>query len=305
LLLDSTVKCWGTNRDGQLGNGTTVDSKVPVAVVGLNGVRQLALGDDHSCALLGDGSVRCWGTNRRVLDRDPGTNSLTPVQVSGVVGVLALSARGQRTCALLEDRAVTCWGEGSAPTTVTGLAAAASSLGGDRCAVLSNRALQCWDNNYQAYEPSKTTGVEAVWDGSSSNCLVLSGGSVECWGIGTSGQLGNGAIDDYQDMPKTVADVTGVTDIALGNEHTCALTGDRVVCWGAGDRGQRGLDASSYTPLTPLEVPQLSGVTALAGGVYHTCALLNDGSARCWGSLNGSAAAGLDYGPSPTPPPSW
>ena len=63
LLQDGTVRCWGLNDYGHLGNGTRTDSATPVAVTGLTGVVEVSGGGYHSCALLRDGTVRCWGRN--------------------------------------------------------------------------------------------------------------------------------------------------------------------------------------------------------------------------------------------------
>ena len=63
ILRDETVRCWGENQHGEVGDGTQVDRLVPTTVIGLTRVRQLALGFRHSCALRSDGGVRCWGDN--------------------------------------------------------------------------------------------------------------------------------------------------------------------------------------------------------------------------------------------------
>jgi alpha-tubulin suppressor-like RCC1 family protein len=62
-LADKTVKCWGGNRDGELGDGTLVDSATPMTVKNLANAVAVAAGDYHACALLGDGTVSCWGSS--------------------------------------------------------------------------------------------------------------------------------------------------------------------------------------------------------------------------------------------------
>lgn len=82
LTATNTVKCWGANFNGQLGNGTTVRSAVPVDVVGLTNVKRLVVGDGHNCATFADDSIRCWGSNSAgQLGNGTMTNSSVPVLV--------------------------------------------------------------------------------------------------------------------------------------------------------------------------------------------------------------------------------
>jgi alpha-tubulin suppressor-like RCC1 family protein len=80
-LGDGTVRCWGQNANGQLGNGTTTQSTVPVQVSGITGAVAVTAGWwHHSCALLGDGTVRCWGANDwGQFGNGTRTSSTTPV----------------------------------------------------------------------------------------------------------------------------------------------------------------------------------------------------------------------------------
>jgi alpha-tubulin suppressor-like RCC1 family protein len=59
----ATVSCWGANESGQLGNGSTASSNIPVAVTGLTDVDGIVAGGAHSCAHKTDGTVWCWGAN--------------------------------------------------------------------------------------------------------------------------------------------------------------------------------------------------------------------------------------------------
>ena len=65
LLSDGLVKCWGGNRWGQLGNGNTSDSTIPVTVLGINNAKKIESGGVSTCALLSDGRVKCWGNQFR------------------------------------------------------------------------------------------------------------------------------------------------------------------------------------------------------------------------------------------------
>ena len=82
---ERTAACWGYNNYGELGDGTTTDSPVPVVVSGLANVVAIAAGDYHSCALLSNKTVRCWGYNGYgQLGNGTLSDSLTPVVVTGL-----------------------------------------------------------------------------------------------------------------------------------------------------------------------------------------------------------------------------
>src|SRR5438132_638747 len=113
---------WGYNERGQLGDGTTQGSDLPVAVSGLSGVVAVSGGGSHSLALLGDGTVRAWGSNGSGQLGDgtitgPETCaearpcSRTPVAVSGLGGVGAIAAGSDHSLALVENGTVMAWGQ--------------------------------------------------------------------------------------------------------------------------------------------------------------------------------------------------
>jgi alpha-tubulin suppressor-like RCC1 family protein len=84
LLTDGTVQCWGDNSQGELGNGTTTNSAVPVTVVGITNVAAVVAGQCHACALITGGTIQCWGDNRAgELGNGTTTNSSVPVTVLG------------------------------------------------------------------------------------------------------------------------------------------------------------------------------------------------------------------------------
>jgi alpha-tubulin suppressor-like RCC1 family protein len=128
-------------------------------------------------------------------------------------------------------------------------------------------------------------GASRIGAGGDHSCVVRPSGAVACWGIGTSGELGNGGLASSS---KPVA-VSGLgtakpaTAVAVGASHACALLATGAVnCWGKNGAGQLGNATTTGAP-TPVAVVNLSGVTAVAAGVAHTCALLVDGTVRCWG----------------------
>ena len=83
LLMGGAIKCWGSNVNGQLGNGTTTQSSTPVDVFRISTATSIALGDSHSCALLTGGAIKCWGDNGYgQLGDGTSTDSTAPVYVA-------------------------------------------------------------------------------------------------------------------------------------------------------------------------------------------------------------------------------
>ncbi|MDW8395439.1 MAG: RCC1 repeat-containing protein [Anaerolineae bacterium] len=114
LMRDGSVRCWGDNLYGALGDGTREDARTPVRVQGLSGkVRALALGGFFTCALLESGSVQCWGSDLfGQLGRSSAKGEWSkPGAVQGLAGTAqSISAGEDHVCAVLSSGAVQCWG---------------------------------------------------------------------------------------------------------------------------------------------------------------------------------------------------
>jgi len=267
---DGRAKCWGANRSGQLGNGSTEDSSAPVDVIGLpEGVAAIAAGQQHTCALTLSGGVYCWGDNlfNRLGDGSD-EDSPTPVPALGLASdVEAISIGLGHSCALKTDSSVVCWG-------ATGFLGVASFDKGPLTV------------------PGLENGVSTISAGLTHTC-ALKGGKVLCWGANQSGQLGNGEQARVQFEPVTVRSLAGeVTALASGGFHTCTLTGGRAFCWGANSFGQLG-DGTSQDRLSPVGVQGLDGdPVALSAGLAHACAVLSTGRVECWGLDRGGLLGG-------------
>lgn len=254
---DATVRCWGRNQFGQAGDGTTVDRRLPVAVVGVAGAVAVTAGSEHACALLSDHTIRCWGRND-IGELGDGTleNRSEPVTVLGIDTAVSIDAEYGHTCALLAGGSVRCWGYGLIPSHASinpipidvpeFATATAITVGGPICAVLADTTVRCWSSN-------------------------------------SVGELGNGTFTESA-TPVTVPGVTGAIGIAAGMNHVCVLLADHgVTCWGDGRDGQVGTGVLDAVP-TPARVPGLSGVAAITAAGATTCAVLEDATTRCWGS---------------------
>ncbi|CAN7499354.1 fibronectin type III domain-containing protein [Acidovorax sp. LjRoot66] len=318
LTTAGAVQCWGANNSGQLGDGSTTNQSTPQPVTGLaSGVASIAAGVAHTCALTLAGAVQCWGSNSSGQLGDGSlTSKSTPQPVTGLAsGVAAIAAGNYYTCALTTAGAVHCWGQNtlgqlgdgsatnrSTPQPVTGLASgvAAIAAGANHtCALTTAGAVQCWGyNNFgQLGDGSATdrstpqpvtglaSGVAAIAAGVLHTCVLTTAGAVQCWGWNSSGQLGDGRTTNKNTPQSVTILASGVTAMAAGTNHTCALTtAGAVQCWGWNVFRQLG-DGSTTDKATPQPVTGLaSGVASIAAGVYHTCTLTTAGAVRCWGN---------------------
>ena len=283
LLTNGEVRCWGNDSRGQLGNGNwSSDSQsLPAAVyiddagtTPLTGVRAIAIGDFHGCALRSDGSVWCWGAN--------GSGQLAPAvataqsdsaRVSVAQGYVALTAGLEHTCGIDGAGAVRCWGY--------------------------NVQGQLGDGTYLNSSVPRDTGLrQAVAIGGSRRhtCAALLDGTARCWGVNTAGELGDGAIASSRNVPVTVSGLSGASHIDGGDKYTCVRTwSGRVSCWGLGAGGRlgQGSTADSLSPVAVALPTAIAGVIEVRGEAGHTCARSSDGSAACWGD---NAAGQLGHG---------
>jgi alpha-tubulin suppressor-like RCC1 family protein len=161
LLNGGTVKCWGNNGNGDLGDGTNIRRLTPVDVVGLSGVTQVSMGFFHTCALVAGGSVKCWGYNGDGrLGDGSGSSSFVPVSVPGLSGATHLATSDSHSCAVAAGT-VKCWGvnldgqlgdgtliDRTTPVTVSSLSGVTQVAAGDvhTCALLTSGAVKCWGN---------------------------------------------------------------------------------------------------------------------------------------------------------------
>jgi len=291
IVSDTTLKCWGYNFEGQLGDGssgTGFNRVSPVNVrtsstdaTNLTGVTAIGLGQNQSCAILSGGAVKCWGSNDYGQLGDSSTVNATaraaPVDVSGLSsGVTAVELGQVHTCALLSTGAVKCWGYNNSGELGDGTS-----------------------GNNRTYPVSVTdlTGVTAIAAGNRHTCALLSNGTVKCWGYNWKGELGDGSTTartspvNVRTSSADASNLTGVTAITASQYHTCALLSSGTVkCWGYNGYGQLG-DGSqtdiNYSPVnvrtSSADASNLTGVTAIATSQYHTCALISGGTMKCWG----------------------
>ena len=111
VVAGGSVKCWGYNAYGQLGNGSTADSSTPVSVTGVTDASSVTAYGTHSCALGDSGAASCWGSNASgELGNGTTVDSSTPVSVTGIIDAIGITAGGYHSCALFAGGTVSCWG---------------------------------------------------------------------------------------------------------------------------------------------------------------------------------------------------
>ena len=230
------VKCWGYNGDGQLGDGTTVNKSAPADVQGLgSGVRSLAIGGSHSCAVTTAGAVKCWGYNGDgQLGDGTTTNKSKPVSVQGFdSGISSITAGGNFSCGLTAEGAAKCWGRNIYGQLGDGTKVSKSTPG----------AVQ-----------GLSSGVMALSAGGSHACAVSTAGAVKCWGYNVYGQLGDGTTTDKLNPVSAQGLQSAVTRVEAGGAFTCAVTANGATqCWGTNNYGQLG-DGTKTQRTAPVNV---------------------------------------------------
>ncbi len=262
---------WGANSIGQLGNGTTTNSDIPVAVTGLGAVKKLAEDGQSAFAVLKTGTVDAWGDNQsgelgQGLEEPEQTESLVPEPVKGIAGVSAIAASCHTVIALVAGGTVEVWGQG----------------GGGQLA-------QGEKEESRALEPTLVKGlseVKAVAAGCGALYALKKNGTVMAWGDNEHGQLGNGGAPGYVKEPVAVKELKGVRAIAAGRFFALALVKGTVKAWGEGSAGELGNDEEKASSNVPLAVSSLTGVKAIAAGGYNSLALMSDTTVRSWGLNN-------------------
>jgi alpha-tubulin suppressor-like RCC1 family protein len=185
VLTTGSVRCWGFNGRGQLGDGTTTDRLTPTPVVGLSDVAFVSAGAYHTCAALKAGGAMCWGENFFGALGNGATRVFvnpTPIPVVGLSGVLSrISAAIYHTCATTDVGSAKCWGLNSDGELGNGTLVNATT---------------------PVDVSTLSSGVLDISAGFNFTCARLETG-VKCWGYNANGQLGDGTTNRSA-LPKDV-----------------------------------------------------------------------------------------------------
>lgn len=270
--------CWGSNRVGQLGTGASSTTS-PTKVTG-GGWGEGTAAQEHTCVVKIGGTRACWGWNGNAqLGLGMAENQAQRTPISPTAGDLewtTLASGWFHTCGLTKTRDLACWGLNQ------GGAAGQPPL------------------TEKVVTPTLVEGNQdwsALTAGGFHSCGLKNDGTIWCWGLNESGELGLGDSADRATPTQTGcpggACLGGWSAIGAGSFHTCAIRGDgELWCWGGGLNGQLGVGPlSTEDSAVPLRV-EVGQWRTITGGASHSCGLQSDGGLWCWGK-NESGQLGL------------
>jgi alpha-tubulin suppressor-like RCC1 family protein len=307
------VYCWGEGSHGELGTGTS-DVAVPTQLTGFV-FSQIDAGCATTCGMVGN-VAHCWGDNSSgQLARDPNTTTTSSAPLSIATGVLGVSAGCTGGCAYAEN-GVSCWGGGFAGElgdgtwnfsaelhSVSGISSGVAEVSAGSqysCARREGGSVLCWGRNDEGQIGDGTVAVEDepvrvgtatdwvhVATGTEHTCGIRGAtGDVYCWGSNDRLQLG---VDGPDSATPQLVPVSGMTDLALGLRHTCAVGGPDVYCWGGDDIGQIGDGVGTVGDKLPVEVLPANTQTILDVGVgpRSSAVVLATNDRVVWGEQGG------------------
>ena len=315
------ASCWGSNVDGQLGDGTETAALVPRSVPGLSGVRQIAAGSYHSCALAADGAVSCWGWNVGGQVGD-GTNK-NRLDAGSVDGLP--SHRGHRHRQLSQLRGVRptalglCWGQNDVGQLGNGSQINSGNAGRS---VLAARVRPRWRRRDVTAAPSSPTerssaGAETIRASSATARRARTCFPSRCpesptrsrsWRASTTRarcarpatsrageqtSTGSSATARHIDQPQRRSTSPALPrrgrELAAGYNHTCAiLDGGRVRCWGWNAAGQLGDGTTTDSPTPVVVAGPGTGHDDRRWRVPHLRGDVGRRRSSCWGSNDSS-----------------
>jgi len=232
----------------------------------------VATGRVHSCAVTSTGTIRCWGNADKgqlgngIIDGTSTGEYATPIDVLGITGgTTDIASFMDHTCAVVSGT-VMCWGENSEGQ-------------------LGNGSTTPSATPVSASLPSGFTAAH-VTVGEEHSCALSTSGAVICWGKNDYGQLGDGSNAANSPTPVAVSSLgSGVTRIAAGATHTCAVQAGGALCWGSNLYGEIGFGVMGNGLHTPQAVDAVSGFTVadVGAGQNFSCAISTAGALECWG----------------------
>lgn len=219
------LKCWGYNTYGAVGDGTTTHRSAPVVVDGGTNYSKVSNGYHGACGITTAGVLKCWGYNPYYQVGDgTTTNRTSPVVIDGGTNYSQVVRGIHSTCAITTTGVLKCWGYNANGTVGDGTTTLVTSPkvidAGTSYSILSNSM-------------------------SYTMCAITTTGVLKCWGLGTSGQIGNAA-NLTRLIPTIVNSGTSYSAVSNGQDVTCGITTAGVLrCWGADRNYNIGLSVNA------------------------------------------------------------
>ena len=288
LTTDGAAYCCGWNGYGQLGDGSTTDQSVPIAVTGGLAFSSVVARGARTCGLTPRGAAFCWG-GQPVLQSD--------------MSFVALAAGGYHDCGLTTGGEAYCWGENYSGQLGNGRSG--PHLGSDAgfvsggldfvaltagtyhtCGLDTTGAAYCWGDNFYGelgdgssrdssivpVPVSRGRNFVALQAGYYHTCALTDAGAAYCWG------------EFFGSDPVLVSAGLSFVALTAGEYHTCALTAEGAAyCWGRNARGQLG-DGSNTDAAVPVAVAGGLTFSSVSAGKAHTCGVATTGIVYCWGA---------------------
>lgn len=343
LDLSGQAYCWGNGGTGRLGNGGTSGQSVPGPVEGGIRFASIITGHVHTCGIATDGQGYCWGSNGDNRLGHGGTGArYEPDLIAGDYRWTQLSAGSSNTCGVTVDGEGYCWGfpstrlglgytptqsvgtptrvadpDGSEPLKWTMILAAHLST----CGLTTDGVVYCWGPDQpgrlglgdiggsfnRPTTPIASSERFVYLSGKEQHfCAVTAAGDAYCWGLNTSGELGNGTSGDTIPTPTLVSGGHKFAQIQVSRSFTCGLTFDGdAYCWGLADDGRLGNGATSGIYPEPVLVQGGHKFQQISTGHRHVCGMTMDGTIYCWGwgGVNQLGNGSTDDQILPTPVP--
>ncbi|MGH7515011.1 MAG: RCC1 domain-containing protein [Gemmatimonadales bacterium] len=273
VTTDNRGYCWGNNDEGYLGDGTTTNRTAPTAVAGGLRFRQISTGAAFTCGVTTDFQAYCWGFGGRGDLGNGGTDEHdSPVAVAGGHQFRQVGAGFDHACGLTyPDNRVYCWG-GNAD----GQLGIGNRSGPDVCpyGVCSVKPVPI----------ASTLTFRQVTAGWSHACAVTTDDRLFCWGLNSSGQVGDSTSIFRRATPSRVGRSQRWKLAAGGRDFTCAVTtAEQAFCWGNGRLGQIG-NGHAYLSFWPRPVAGKHAFRRVTAGGDHACGETPSNGAWCWGA---------------------
>ncbi len=259
---DGTLWAWGGNANGQLGNGTTTDKKIPTQIGTASNWASISAGNNYSMAIKTDGTLWAWGYNvDGQLGNGTTTNKTQPTQIGTATNWASVATGEGHTVAIKTDSTLWAWG-----SNVYGQL-------GDGTIVNKTSPIQIGTANNWASVTTKSVTTYAI----------KTNGTLWTWGRNNYGQMGDGTTVS-KSTPKQIGTATDWANISAGYSYALATkTNGALWAWGLNNYMQLG-DGTSTTKIVPGQIGTVTNWINIASGFDHSIATKTDGTLWAWGS---------------------